>query len=279
MRADSGTSTFMHVLAVALVFSLLGLALLAFIHSVRLEDRISTETPYVIELKKTYSKDSLDVLKNWLNGQSGIVKGSIQLLNKEEALKEMTADPRVDISIAPGENPFYDILMIGLDPSQDQQFTIKKIQEYLKTQSIVNMAGDHVALKPELTKTIGKVKTVFIFITLLTAILAFLVTGYLVRIYIRTKFYVIQLWRLLGSTEENITKPYIRIAITHGLASSLMAIGLMGLAMLALFYLSPWIYNLIDLKNFVVVMLVLLVIGPTLHILGIRRALNSYLNK
>ncbi len=47
----------MHVLAVALVFSLLGLALLAFIHSVRLEDRISTETPYVIELKKTYSKD------------------------------------------------------------------------------------------------------------------------------------------------------------------------------------------------------------------------------
>jgi len=279
LRADSGTSTFMHVLAVALVFSLLGLALLAFIHSVRLEDRISTETPYIIELRKNYATDSFEVLKNWLNSQSGIVSGSLQLITKEEALKEMTSDPRVDIALTPGENPFFDIIWIGLDPKQDQEATIQKIQEHLRTQSIVNVAGDHVALKPELAKSLGKIKTVFIFITLLTAILAFLVTGYLVRVYIRTKLEIIQLWRLLGSTEEKITKPYIRIAITHGVASALMAIGLMGLALLALFYLSPWIYNLIDLKNFVLVMLVLLVIGPTLHIMGIRRALNSYLNK
>jgi|JI10StandDraft_1071094.scaffolds.fasta_scaffold06192_8 cell division transport system permease protein len=269
----------MHVLAVALVFSLLGLALLAFIHSVRLEDRISTETPYIIELRKSYAKDSLEVLKDWLNSQSGIVPGSLQLITKEEALKEMTSDPRMDIALTPGENPFFDIIWIGLDPKQDQEATIQKIQAHLRTQSIVNLSGDHVALKPELAKSLGKIKTVFIFVTLLTAILAFLVTGYLVRVYIRTKFEIIQLWRLLGSTEEKITKPYIRIAITHGVASALMAIGLMGLALLALFYLSPWIYNLIDLKNFVLVMLVLLVIGPTLHILGIRRALNSYLNK
>lgn len=272
--SESRSSNLLHVLAVALVLSLVGLAFLAFAHSISLEKRIRTETPFVMELKPGYPADSLKNMMGLLEKMAGIVAGSVTLVPRDLAVREMSKEQ--DLALSPGENPFYDLIVLNLDPDQDEQATIGQLKEFAKGYGFISSAANPVSGQPGFADSIRKVKTVLVFSTLLLALMAFFIIGYLVRIFFQTRAPVIRLMGLLGAEPERIAAPYTRLAVIHGLASALMAVSLLGLALLVLYYLAPWVYHLLDLQNFLITVLVLLIVGPGLHYLSIRQSIKSF---
>jgi len=262
------------VLAVALVLSLVGLAFLAFVHSIRLEKRIRTETPFVIELRPGYQSDSLKYLMDKLESLPGIVSKSVSMIPRDRAVQEMSKEQ--DLALSPGENPFFDLIVLNLDPEQDEQASISRLQEFLKGFGFISSASNPIAGQAGFSDSVRKVKTVLVFSTLLLALMAFFIIGYLVRIFFQTKAPVIRLMGLLGAEPGKIAGPYTRLAIIHGLASALMAVSMLGLALLVLYYMAPWVYHLLDLKNFLITVVVLLITGPGLHYISIRQSIKSF---
>ena len=279
MKQESQIDIMIHVVAVALVMSLVGIALLAFVHSFSLSKKLKTQTPISIQLNAEYNKDSLKTLSEWLKAKTHISPESVQLVTKEVALSEMKNDPDFKINLTADENPFFDVLLFQFKTGPKPTNAINEIQEYLKTQSIVTQPMQLLDVNPSADQSIQNASNVLIFTTLILTLLAFLIIGYLVKMYILSKDSLIRLMFNLGTPIEKIIKPYIRISIIHGLASAFLSIVFVGLSLLVFFYLSPWIYNLLELKNFMLVMLVLLIIGPTLHAIVVRRHINILLNQ
>jgi len=274
LKGSSGSSNLLHVLAVALVLSLVGIAFLAFIHSLNLEERIKTETPYVLELQNGYHPDSLSSLQKELAKTKGILPNTVDFIPKEEALQKMSEQE--SMALQTGENPFLDILVLSLDPTQDQGHTIEQLQKMAKAKGLV--VGTELPSSPSggAEQTVRKIKSVLVFSTLLLTLLAFLIIGYLVRIFFVSKAPVISIMSLLGAEEDKIFAPYTRLAIIHGLASALMAVSMMGLALLVLYYLAPWMYQLLELKNFLITIFVLLLASPAMHYLSIRQSIKIF---
>lgn len=279
MKQESQIDIMIHVVAVALVMSLVGIALLAFVHSFSLSKKLKTQTPISIQLNAEYNKDSLKTLSEWLKAKTHISPESVQLVTKEVALSEMKNDPDFKINLTADENPFFDVLLFQFKTGPKPTNAINEIQEYLKTQSIVTQPMQLLDVNPSADQSIQNASNVLIFTTLILTLLAFLIIGYLVKMYILSKDSLIRLMFNLGTPIEKIIKPYIRISVIHGLASAFLSIVFVGLSLLVFFYLSPWIYNLLELKNFMLVMLVLLIIGPTLHAIVVRRHINILLNQ
>ena len=279
MKQESQIDIMIHVVAVALVMSLVGIALLAFVHSFSLSKKLKTQTPISIQLNAEYNKDSLKTLSEWLKVKTHISPESVQLVTKEVALSEMKNDPDLKINLTADENPFFDVLLFQFKTGPKPSNAINEIQEYLKTQSIVTQPIQLLDVNPSADQSIQNASNVLIFTTLILTLLAFLIIGYLVKMYILSKDSLIRLMFNLGTPIEKIIKPYIRISVIHGLASAFLSIVFVGLSLLVFFYLSPWIYNLLELKNFMLVMLVLLIIGPTLHAIVVRRHINILLNQ
>lgn len=279
MKQESQIDIMIHVVAVALVMSLVGIALLAFVHSFSLSKKLKTQTPISIQLNGVYNKDSLKTLSEWLKAKTHISPESVQLISKEVALSEMKNDPDFKINLTSDENPFFDVLLFQFRTGPKPTNAINEIQEYLKTQSIVTQPIQLLDVNPSADQSIQNASNVLIFTTLILTLLAFLIIGYLVKMYILSKDSLIRLMFNLGTPIEKIIKPYIRISVIHGLASAFLSIVFVGLSLLVFFYLSPWIYNLLQLKNFMLVMLVLLIIGPTLHAIVVRRHINILLNQ
>ena len=250
MKQESQVDIMIHVVAVALVMSLVGIALLAFVHSFSLSKKLKTQTPISIQLNGLYSKDSLKTLIEWLKAKNNINFESVQLITKEVALSEMKNDPDFKINLTADENPFFDVLLFQFKPGPKQANAINEIQEYLKTQSIVSSPSQLLDINPNVNQNINNASNVLIFTTLILTFLAFLIIGYLVKVYILSKDSLIRLMFNLGTPIDKIIKPYIRISVIHGLASALLSIVFVGLSLLVFFYLSPWIYNLLELKNF-----------------------------
>ncbi|MCI1267208.1 MAG: hypothetical protein LKG19_11600 [Saprospiraceae bacterium] len=279
MKQESQIDIMIHVVAVALVMSLVGIALLAFVHSFSLSKKLKTQTPISIQLNAEYNKDSLKTLSEWLKAKTHISPESVQLVTKEVALSEMKNDPDFKINLTADENPFFDVLLFQFKTGPKPSNAINEIQEYLKIQSIVTQPIQLLDVNPSADQSIQNASNVLIFTTLILTLLAFLIIGYLVKMYILSKDSLIRLMFNLGTPIEKIIKPYIRISVIHGLASAFLSIVFVGLSLLVFFYLSPWIYNLLELKNFMLVMLVLLIIGPTLHAIVVRRHINILLNQ
>jgi len=279
MKQESQIDIMIHVVAVALVMSLVGIALLAFVHSFSLSKKLKTQTPISIQLNAEYNKDSLKTLSEWLKAKTHISPESVPLVTKEVALSEMKNDPDFKINLTADENPFFDVLLFQFKTGPKPTNAINEIQEYLKTQSIVTQPIQLLDVNPSAGQSIQNASNVLIFTTLILTLLAFLIIGYLVKMYILSKDSLIRLMFNLGTPIEKIIKPYIRISVIHGLASAFLSIVFVGLSLLVFFYLSPWIYNLLELKNFMLVMLVLLIIGPTLHAIVVRRHINILLNQ
>lgn len=271
MSFETKTANLLHVLAVALVLSLVGMAFLAFVHALKLEARIKTELPYVFELKSEYSADSLSLLMEDLKKTTGVISSSVALISKEEALKQMS--DQQDMGLVQGENPFHDLLTLNLDPEQDQSSTIDRLEKLVLKYSFVQQTGESVRGPESMGQTLRKVKTVLIFSTLLLSLLAFFIIGYLVRLYFMHKAPIVRVMHLLGAEPAVIFGPYTKLALVHGLASALMAVSLVGLALLVLYYLAPWLYNLLELKNFILTLFVLLITGPLMHYISIRQSI------
>ncbi|MDQ3141043.1 MAG: hypothetical protein M3Q56_02230 [Bacteroidota bacterium] len=277
MNQDIKYSLYLHVLAIGLVLFLFGLALLLLVQSWALDQQLQKRLPVVLELKGNYHSDSLALLLNILKGQKEIQTGSIKLITKEHALDEMKGEIPSSIMMSAEENPFNDIIMFRLRVSSHSSQKLDDLKRVLAPLKLVQNVVSQTEQAASLIQYFTKIKKVFIILTFALGLIALGIIWYLIRVYVNDRMEVINLMHSLGSSPENIAKPYIRRGWIQGLASTCISIFFLGTAVFLLYNLAPWLYEMIELKNFFLIVIVLLIIGPTLQVIMIRRQIHKML--
>lgn len=74
----------------------------------------------------------------------------------------------------------------------------------------------------------------------------------------------------LGTPVNKITEPYLKQILIYSVVSSLLAIGFISIAILLCKFISPWLYDLVELVKFFIVIFVLLILGPSLHYIMVK---------
>ncbi len=277
MQPESKYGSILHILAVALVMSLPGLTLLSLLQCLDLQKGWSRKIPIVIELKVINNKDSVELLMKELQNSNLLEPNSVEFISRNQALETMRSESEIGLNDSLIDNPFSDIILV-YPIHEDQSFTTAdRLRKTLKNKDIIEQMDSSERIESSMNRTFVKINSILFTLTVFLFILASFIVNYLVKIFMQRKKDLIQTLYLMGGDPVTIYEPYRKIGIRQGLASSLLSIVLVGIGILIVFALVPGMYKLIGLKNFIIVMLVLVILGPTLHIIRLKKIIQSLL--
>lgn len=253
-----------------------GLTILAYLQTQDLSNKWKDKIPLVIELGKTYTADSLSLFQNFLQNNTLTKNSVIEFHTRNEALDEMKSDASLGLQDSLIENPFRDIFLLYLDSQVQNSEELSTFKSQVKNFSLAENIEIGNNLKSGLSQTLDKLKMVLASVTVLMALFAFFIINYLVRLNFGRKLDTVKTLKMLGGSPEMAYKPYSKQGIRLGLASSFLSIVFLGLGLLCIFILVPSLYSLLEIKNFIIVILILAILGPTLHLLRLKSLVNSF---
>ena len=256
-----------------MLLALPGLTILALLQTVELQNKWSDKIPLVIELKKTYSIDSFQLLKNFLESKSEFA--SIEFHTKEEAHNSMISDHQLNLNDSLIDNPFRDVFLMNTDEAHVSIDKIKEIKSEIQANAIVESIEIGEKLKSEMSATLSKLQLVLGLLSILLSLLSFFIINYLVRLNFERKIDLVKNIYLIGGSPEQAYAPFKRNGLRMGLASSLLSVVFLGIGLLCLFIMVPSLFQLINIKNFILVMLILGILGPTLHLLKLKKLISQ----
>ncbi|MCC6815402.1 MAG: hypothetical protein IT267_03200 [Saprospiraceae bacterium] len=279
MSFKSRYPTLIHVLATALVLTLPGLTILALFQTFQWSQKWQDQLPLVIELKKSYPIDSLNLLKNLLESKENTLLGNLEFYSKEEAFTTMKTDPTLSLNDTLLENPFRDLLILYTRDNNNMIENIEKLRKELIQFSIIDNIELGERIKSGLSRTLVKMIWVLGILTLFLGLIAIFIINFLVKINFERRLALINNIRLLGGSMKKSYESFYSHGLRLGLASSFLSVVFMGLGLLCLFILVPGFYELINLKNFIFVVVILAILGPTLHLIWLKKLIRDIFYK
>ncbi len=208
---------------------------------------------------------------------------SIQFVSKEAALKlfiSQTGDTDI-LKLLEGVNPLYASWEIVLTPDYIHIDSVMSIQQQLRKNHIVAAVDYPVELVSGFQKNMQNA----VFVSLFIAVIATLLTVYLVMNTIKLRIYaerlIIRTMQLIGATDSFIRKPYIRAGIQQGFLAGGIACIILILVLMGLYSrLAPvsGFPRLIINIDFFAILMGILLFGGLLGYGGSRFAVNRFLN-
>lgn len=257
---------------------LIGIGMLAWFHGYGLEKKLKENTALAVELKGKQSKERLNRFVEWLSSQPEIIKSSVQPVDSGEIQNMLASDWKQDSIQNELISYFPEIVIFKMKQEFLEESRLKEFSEKLYKQDAVQNFSYQNELTQDLSATVNRIRFGFLALTVLFILIGVLISEYLAQVFVDSRESVIKNWNELGASKEKIMTPYLRRVIYLGLASACLSVCLIGLIIFLSYYLVPWIYPWIETKKFMMVMLILLIFGPALQYLLVKRKIQLLLN-
>jgi cell division protein FtsX len=252
--------------------------MLAWFHGYGLEKKLKENTALAIELKTKQSQEHINRFIDWLNSQPEIVKSSVQRVDSGEIENMLASDWNQDSIQKELISYFPQIVIFKLKQECLEESRLKEFSGKLYNQDAVQNFFYQNELTQDLSATVNRIRFGFLALTVLFILVGMLISEYLAQVFVDSREAVIKNWNELGASKDKIMTPYLRRVIYLGLASSCLSVCLIGLIIFLSYYLAPWIYPWIETKKFLMVMMILMIFGPTLQYLLVKRKIQLLLN-
>ncbi|MBK9108346.1 MAG: hypothetical protein IPM92_08220 [Saprospiraceae bacterium] len=272
---STNRSFFLHVLNYAWVLFLIGFSMLIWFHGFGLEKKWLQQAVIALELEQNLPLDQQTQILEWLRAQKEIQVGSIQRIDEKELLELLPNDLGSDSARKVAIEMLPVILLFKMTPEGYKNKAFEGFQHKLNNLNGVHSLNYQNELTTDISKSISRLQRVSMFITLLFVAIGFLISDYLAQVFVDSRSAVIHQWNLLGAPETKILKNYLNRSLSLGLASSLFSVCMLGIVLFMLHYLVPWIYEWIETIKFFWVMFILLILGPSLQYLMVKRKIQT----
>lgn len=275
---DKNRGFFLHVLNYAWVLFLIGIGMLAWFHGYGLEQKLKENTALAVELKANQPVERINKFHQWLESQPEIRSSTVQQIDPKEIKGMMASDWKED-SLQEGLLPFFpEIFIFKMKQEFIEEDRLKKFGEKLYKQEVVYHFSYQNELTHDLSSMVNRIRIGFLALTLLFILVGVLISEYLAQVFVDSRESVIRNWNELGAAKTKIISPYLKRIVYLGLASACLSVFLIGLIIFLSYYLLPWIYLWIETKKFLLVMLILMIFGPTLQYFLVKRKIQLLLN-
>ena len=252
---------------------MVGLLCLFLLASKKKTDGIKETFEITVSLIDSATKDeALELQKTWM--QNEIVK-SIVFKDKDieaERFEQEIGQQFLEII----DNPLPHLLVLRLRAEYSESVNLEDFENELKKNELVENVDYQPGLLENINNNVRRFALLLLGITGLFAFISIALINSTIRLSLFAKRFIIKSMQYVGATDWFIMQPFLKRFMMHGLLSALISIA--GLAAL-LFSLPNFIgiNELIDLKTFGLVGLLLLILGAVLVWFSTAFAVKRYL--
>jgi len=261
----SNRSFFLHVLNYAWVLFILGMALLLWLHTLGLEDRILERAPVAVECKPGISDLQVEGIGKWLVGLPETLPGSLQRIGAEELQQVLPDELPADSAVAEAAASFPAIYVFRLTKSAYNKQGLESFRLKVEGHEGIRQLNYQNELTEDIAGSIARLRSALLVIILLLVGVGMLIAAYLAQVFVDSRSAVILNWYILGATPGQILKIYRRRILLLGVSSALIAASLVGSMLVLLAHLLPWTESWIETAKFFWLLFVLIIFGPTLQ--------------
>lgn len=272
LRASYVTS----VISIMLVLFMLGLLGLIILHGKKLSEYVRENIRISLLLKEDSSDEQIMAYRQKLD-KAKFVRAS-QYISKEQAAKELSDDLGEDFLQFLDYNPLPPTIDLQLKAEYTNSDSIAKIEKQLTANSLVKEVVYQKSLIDVVNDNIRKISMVILGFSVLLIIIAIVLINNTIKLSIYARRFLIRSMQLVGATEAFIRRPFVMRSMLHGLIAAILAIGLlMGTLWLARQRI-PELTQLQDVKAFMSMYGLLIVIGVLLSGFSTFFAVRKFLH-
>lgn len=269
------------VFSITLALCVLGLFGLILLHGSRLGTQIQENIEIQVYLNKNLSQSDINKVGTIIGAKRYTLvkedKPQVELITKEQAAAQFINDTGEDFKEFLGDNPLRDLFAIKLQGDYQSIDSLRQIKA-----EIEGIRGVfEVEYEESLIESINDNLTKIGFILLIVAVFALLVVIILINNTIKlalfSQRFLIRSMQLVGATGNFIQRPFLIRSVLYGLIAGILASSVLYGFMSYLNREIDGLAELQDLKGFILLFGLILIMGMIVGYFSSLRAIRKYL--
>ena len=267
--------TILSIFSFSISLFVLGFYLLILIHISKLVKIVNERTPFIIELKDSLTDYQIDVLKNELTLNPDIF--DVKYISKEEGLKIMKEELGKDILQDSTVNPLKNIIKLKLKDDFVKAGKEKELTDSLLTRPEIDNCFYEKEAVSSLKKNLMTLNSVFLILGIIFTIISFILIYNNLRFILHADRFMIKSMELIGASPAFIKRPYIKLALSIGLYSGIVAIIFLLLLLLFFNFKFNIFQSFLDINVAIIIMAGIFVFSLIVPPLFINYLVDKYL--
>lgn len=243
-RSHQGMQAVTLCISTTMVLTLLGLVVLTVFTTRNLSNYVRENLTVTVMLGDSVTaKESVSFAKDL--GKKPYAK-KVVYISKEQALKEQTEAMGSDPSEFLGVNPFVATIELNVNADYANSDSLRRISKQLKrNKRIVTDVAYQEDLTESVNNNLQRASVILLALAVLLIIVSYSLISNSVRLDIYSRRFSIHTMKLVGASWSFIRRPFLSRAIGIGLVASLLACGVLGGVLYALYRYQPGVEQVI----------------------------------
>jgi cell division transport system permease protein len=263
------------IFSITLVLLMLGVLGLILVHAKNLSNYVKENIVLNIIVDEGAKEADVLQFQKELNANPAVKQ--TQYVNKELAARNLTQDLGEDFVNFLGYNPLLSTVDVYLKADYANNKSIDALKATISKNPVVKEVIYQSSLIDMVNQNINTIGLIVLGFAAILLVISIALINNTIRLAIFSQRFIIKSMQLVGATKNFIRKPYILLAMLHGLIASFIAvIILLGL----LFYAQKEIPEIVILRNYTefgIVLLFLVGVGIFITAISTTFAVNRYL--
>lgn len=202
---------------------------------------------------------------------------SINYVSREDAVKEVSEEMGTDPTEFLGYNPFTASFEIKVKSDYGNPDSLRHVaQDIRRNQAVVDVTYPKDFVK-SLNENIKKVSMILLIIAALFSYISFALINNTVRLTIFSRRFIINTMKLVGASWGFIRRPFLKQGLLLGLASAVLADGVLFLGVNRILAFEPALETIINMEVFAIVSAAVFAFGIIITLVCIYASLNKFL--
>jgi len=249
------------VISISIVLYFLGIYIMLYLQSGKIDQMIKEQVSIVVELKDSLLQSEKQVIEAAIKRQTGVIVNSISYYGKSSASKIMGDD--VLTGFRKGESPFKDMMIFRLQAESYTNENLNFIDKSLMKERVVHDIFFESESDIGVHDLVHNLSLLFLLLSVIFVALALIIIHNTLSLSLYADRWEIKTMELVGARRSFIRKPYVAHGRIIGQRAFLLAaIALLGTV--GILYLSISVFGSILYWPYLITTLVILFVLSTL---------------
>lgn len=269
---------YLTIISIAVVLLFLGIYSLIYWHPDLIADRLKEELQVVVELKEQMSAIDHDRIENEITGLEWVRPGTVELVEAEQAEREMRYELGPIAEEMETEGPFRDMMAFSLHAKYYEPVTLAMMATQLKKINGVQDVFYQEEVAQQLEISVIKWSKWAMYVGIVFAIIALILIYNTIKLALFSEKKTVLTLDMVGARKNFIKKPFLQRSAFHGGLSALIAIAIICAGLYLLGRQFEAIHELFYKESFLLWIGGMLVVGTLLQLISTEIIIRRFLS-
>ncbi|MEQ9405901.1 MAG: permease-like cell division protein FtsX [Cyclobacteriaceae bacterium] len=268
------------VFSITVALLVLGLFGWMILHSSRLGNQIQENIEVQVYLNKDLSTSDINKIRQAVESkQYTLVKTEPQvtLITREQAAEQFIKDTGEDFKEFLGDNPLRDLLVVKVAFGYQSIDSLNLIKSDIERMPGVYEAEYEESLVESINQNLTRIGFVLMGVAIFSLLVVIVLINNTIKLALFSQRFLIRSMQLVGATSSFIRRPFLYRSVFYGFLAGIIASAVLYAFTMYMNSLIEGLRELQDMKGFLVLFSVIIIMGMIVGYFSSLRAVRKYL--